>query len=71
MNKKYEELDPSEKIKLINNTLNFFAYKPSIIGDVKNETEYLDRIEQLAKSLNERFPEFKRNSFTSVPISGF
>jgi len=71
MNKKYEDLDRNEKIKLINNTLVFFSYKPSLIGDVKNETEYLDRMEHLAKLLHERFPSIYQQSVTAMKYGGF
>ena len=58
----YEKLDQSARIRLLNIALDFLWYKPSLIGDVKNYTEYLDKIEEFAMLIHERFPNFKRAS---------
>jgi hypothetical protein len=67
--KTYESLPEDEKIMLLNKTLDFLVFKPSLIGDVKTDEEYLDRLERFSKTLYERFPNFKRkSSVTMVPL---
>ena len=56
----YEALGEDQKAKLLNTTLDLLAYKPSLIGDVKSFTDYLDKIEEFAKILYERFPKLER-----------
>ena len=58
----YEQLGEDQKAKLLNTTLDLLAYKPSLIGDVNSYTDYLDKIEEFAKVLYERFPKFERKT---------
>jgi hypothetical protein len=62
----YENLRDDQKIKLFNIALDLLAYKPSLIGDVKDYSEYLVRIEEFAKTLYEKFPNFQREGGTTV-----
>jgi hypothetical protein len=69
--KTYEELEQYDKIKLINAALDLLIYKPSLIGDVKTDEEFLDRLEKFAKTLYERFPKFERKgTIGSAKLSG-
>jgi hypothetical protein len=67
----YEDLPEYQKVKLLNIALDLLAYKPSLIGDVKTGTEYLDSLEAFAKTLYERFPNFERKgSMTFAHTTG-
>jgi hypothetical protein len=62
----YKSLEPFNKVTLLNTALDLLAYKPSLIGDVKTDAEFLDRIEAFAKLIHERFPGLKRTGSVIV-----
>jgi hypothetical protein len=69
--KTYEELENNQKLKVLNNSLDLLTFKPSLIGDVSTDKEFIERLIDFSKTLYEYFPDFARGStLGSVRVTG-
>ena len=72
MQKPYDKLSKYQKQQLIDKAVQWLSIKPELIGDVKTDKEFLDRLAEFAKTLHEYFPEEDKSgsSVVSVPLGG-
>jgi len=57
MPKPYEDLKAKEKVEALLLTAEFVKLKPELLGDASSFGELLDRLEEYAKELHERYPD--------------
>jgi len=71
----YDNIQDEKKQKLFDQAAQLLLVKPELIGDVKTDKEYIDRIIVFSKLLYDQFPEYDdpelRESISKISKSIF